>query len=135
VERHRLAIPRSTRERFRFRWRHGLVAIALGSGLVAAVPAASAAKPQRDVCRQQIESEVQRRFGQSVTRITYQFEHYLPGRDPKGLFHGNGALVYTGGCPGYHYFGIDASEHTCRSAAHYGRAPTYVRYRSSGDGC
>jgi len=117
------------------RWRHRLAAIALGVGLAAVVPAAPASTPQRDVCGQQIVAEVQRRFGQTVTRITYQFEHHLPGHDPRGLFHGNGALVYTDGCPGYHYFGIDAGEHTCRSAAHYGHPPNYVRYRSSGDGC
>ncbi len=89
------------------------------------------AEPKFGICRTQLEADVRTRFQQKITSIDFTITTNKGGRD---MGHKSTALVYTDGCPGYHVYDLFATEHDCKSRAHYGMPPNYIRYRtSSGD--
>lgn len=109
------------------RKRHGFVAL-LCAGLAAGV----AAEPDGGICREQIEADVAKRFGQPITSIEFT---YMQDKGGLGSDRKSTALVYTDACPGYHAYDVFATEYDCNARAQLGRAPNHIRYRVSGGGC
>ena len=100
-----------------------------GTLLFASVVSAQA--PSYGVCERQLIVDVTQRFDQNITRIDWSLH---TSRDSRSGYTSQ-ALVYTGGCPGYHVYEIFGKEFDCFHRVHYGEVRNYIRYRNSGDGC
>lgn len=100
--------------------------------LVAACAGVGTGEGHRDVCRPQLDADVERRFGQKITKIDYTWITDKSGRSGDRT---SKALIYTDGCPGYHGYELFATQFDCESQVYYGTVPNKVRYQVSGDGC
>jgi len=106
----------------------------VAGALALAVLSPALAAPRYGVCTDQIKADVERRFGQAVTEIDYRLDN---DTDMTTGFDGetNEAIVYVAECPGYYWYEVSADEYTCLDRPHYGKPPTYVRFRSANEGC